>query len=294
MGSLRPFGTSGLAAPAVGLGAGPLGDPALGEAEAERLLHAALDLGATLVDTAPSYGRSEARIGRHLARRRGEFVLVTKVGYGVEGEADWTAACVAKGIDQALRRLRTDVLDVVLLHSCGPGPLADEGILAALEAARRAGKLRVAGYSGEGAPLAWAAASGRLGALECSVNLWDQGSLDGLVEGAASRGLGVIAKRPLANAPWRFAGRPAAPDLAAAWDRWRALGLDLGGLPPEEAAIRFAAHAPGVACAVLGTTREAHLRRGVEAAARGPLPPDVVRGIRAAWRARAQGWEGIV
>ena len=59
----RRLGATGLTVSEVGLGAGPLGDPALDDADAERLVRAAVDLGVTLIDTAPSYGRSEARIG---------------------------------------------------------------------------------------------------------------------------------------------------------------------------------------------------------------------------------------
>jgi aryl-alcohol dehydrogenase-like predicted oxidoreductase len=65
----RPFGRTGLAVPILGFGAGHVGDPALDEAEVGRLLHGALDLGVTLIDTARSYGLSEERIGRHLAGR---------------------------------------------------------------------------------------------------------------------------------------------------------------------------------------------------------------------------------
>ena len=81
----RPFGRTGLDVPALGFGAMQVGDPRLPEAAAARLLNHALDLGLALVDTARSYGVSEERIGRHLAHRRDEFVLSTKVGYGVDG-----------------------------------------------------------------------------------------------------------------------------------------------------------------------------------------------------------------
>ena len=290
----RAFGSTGLAVPALGLGAGLLGDARLEEAAVARLLSGALDLGVTLVDTARSYGLSEERIGRHLAHRRGEFVLATKVGYGVAGEADWTAGCVRRGIDDALRRLRTDVIDVVLLHSCPAETLRDEGILEALEAARRAGKLRVAGYSGEGDPLAWAVESGRLGAVECSVNLCDQRGLDAAVPAAAARGLGVVAKRPLANAPWRHAERPVGQYVEPYWERWQAMRLAPAGLPPDELAVRFAAFAPGVSCCVVGTTRLEHLRRNVELVARGPLPAEVVEAVRAAFRAHDADWDGQV
>ena len=294
MAPTRDFGATGLRVPVLGLGAGQIGEARIPEEEAGRTLNAALDLGLTLVDTARGYGLSEERIGRHLAHRRGEFVLTTKVGYGVEGEADWTAACVRRGIDEALRRLRTDVIDVVLLHSCGTEALRDGGILGALEDARRAGKLRVAAYSGENEPLGMALASGRFGAVECSVNLCDQRVIDAVLPVARERGVGVIAKRPIANAPWRHAERPVGQYVEEYWVRWKAMGIDPAGLPWDELALRFSAYAPGVSCCIVGTTRIDHLKHNAEMAARGPLPAELVEAIRAAFRAHDQGWAGQV
>src|SRR6185295_18171863 len=84
----REFGTTGLVVSALGFGAGQIGDESMGEVQAGALLNAALDLGITLVDTARGYGLSEERIGTHLAHRRQEFVLSTKVGYSVPGYDD--------------------------------------------------------------------------------------------------------------------------------------------------------------------------------------------------------------
>src|SRR5579872_6093374 len=95
----RDFGRTGLRVSALGFGAGQIGGDDLSDAEAERLLLGALDLGVTLIDTARSYGRSEERIGRLLAHRRRDFALSTKGGYGVDGVADWTYDAVARGID---------------------------------------------------------------------------------------------------------------------------------------------------------------------------------------------------
>src|SRR5512140_625967 len=116
---LHAFGRTGLHVPVLGSGAMQLGDPRIDDAEAGRVLNAVVDAGATLIDTARSYGLSEERIGRHLAHRRGEFILSTKVGYGIVGVPDWTRECILRGVDAARDRLRTDVIDVVHLHSCG-------------------------------------------------------------------------------------------------------------------------------------------------------------------------------
>ncbi len=290
----RPFGRTGLTVPILGFGAGHVGDPAFAEEDVGRLLHGALDLGVTLIDTARSYGLSEERIGRHLAGRRDEFVLSTKVGYGIPGFDDWTGPVIVAGVDAALRRLRTDNIDVVHLHSCPLEVLERGEVVAALQSTVKAGKVRVAAYSGDNAPLAWAIASSVFGSVETSLNLVDQRASERALPAAKERGLGVIAKRPVANAPWRFAARPAATDVALYWDRWRALGLDPGPCDWTEFALRFAAYEDGVHCAIVGTSRLEHLRQNVEQVAKGPLPADTVAAIHATFRAHGAGWEGQI
>lgn len=297
----RPFGRTGLEVPVLGFGAGSIGGAELSEGEAERLLKTVVDEGLTLVDTAPSYGLSEERIGRHLASRRAEIVLSTKVGYGVHGVPDWTWEAVARGVDGALGRLRTDVLDVVHLHSCSRELLERGEVVDALEAAVAAGKVRVAAYSGENEALELAVAGGRFGAVQTSVNPFDQNGLDGLLPRAREAGLGVLAKRPLGNAAWRWDSEPEAPDVAEYHRRFRRL-MEIGGLEPEgpggipwpEAALRFAAHAPGVDAVLVGSTDPAHLRANRTAVEKGPLPPEVEQRLRQAWRATAEGWAGVI
>jgi aryl-alcohol dehydrogenase-like predicted oxidoreductase len=288
---LRRLGRTGLSASALGLGGGPLGDAALSDADAQRLVHRALDLGITLLDTAPSYGDSEVRLGRALQGRRHQVTLVTKGGYGVPGVADWTREVLTRGIEQALGRLGTDHLDVFLLHSCGPELL--EPLLEPLEAARRAGKVRAFGYSGDGAGLDRAVALGAYDVVEASVNLVDQAALRTAVPRAAAQDLGVLAKRALANAPWLLEARPGRPDSGEYWDRWQALGLH-APLPWDELALRFAAHAPGVTSALAGTRTVAHLERLVACVERGPLPPELQVAVRARYDALGAGWAGVV
>ena len=96
-----------------------------------RIINGALDRGVRVFDTARSYGLAEERLARHLGRRRDEAVLVTKGGYGVEGIPDWTGTAVSLGIDRALRTLKTDRIDVFLLHSCAELVLGDDAVLGA-------------------------------------------------------------------------------------------------------------------------------------------------------------------
>jgi aryl-alcohol dehydrogenase-like predicted oxidoreductase len=278
----------------LGLGAGRIGGPETSDADVDRLLGTALDAGVTLIDTARSYGASEERLGRALAGRRERVVLSTKVGYGVPGVPDWTGQCIAAGVDAALVRLRTDRLDLVHLHSCPREILERAGVVQSLGRAVEAGKVRVAAYSGEGDALLWAIRSGAFGAVQCSVSVVDQGVLAGAVAEARARGVGVLAKRPLGNAPWRFESRPAEDDVAEAWDRFHALGLDPGGLAWPALFTRFAAFAPGVSSILLGTASPAHLAEGAAALEQGPLDPAHVAALRAAFARAGQGWAGRI
>lgn len=281
----RPLGRTGLRVAPIGLGAGPLGDLALDEARAERAIDAALDLGVDVIDTAPSYGASEERIGRALRGRRERVLLVTKGGYGVAGVEDWTPLCIARGIDRALERLATDRLDVFLLHSCDRARLARGNLFEPLLAAKRAGKVRAIGYSGDGDALAWAVHEAPIDVVECSVNVVDQEAL-ALLGLAAERGLGVLAKRPLANGAAQLRERPTRPDVATYWDRMQSLDAP----PTAETMVRFAAHAPGVSCALVGTTNPEHLRDAVRFALAGP-PSDA--GALRAHYARHR-WPGVI
>jgi aryl-alcohol dehydrogenase-like predicted oxidoreductase len=294
----RVLGQTGLKVSPLGLGAGPLGNAELPESDAEKLLNTALDLGLTFIDTARAYGLSEERIGRHLSHRRTEFIISTKGGYGVDGIPDWTPEAVTLGINRALRELRTDHIDVFHLHSCPLSVLSQERILAALELAVSEGKIGVAAYSGESEPLGWAIGSGQFGVIQSSISLIDQRGLGAMVPLAEERGMGVIAKRPLGNAVWRFQEPPTQSDLRSYWDRWQVLAPSLealrGGLDWSELALRFATFAPGVSTAIVGSTSVNHLRSNVLAAERGPLPEDQQAEIRRRFEARDQSWDGLI
>ena len=87
---------------------------------ASRVLNAALDGGIDFLDTAACYGRSEEWIGRSIAHRRHEYVLATKAGHVIDGYEgkEWTATTILDSIERSLKRMQTDYLDLVQLHSC--------------------------------------------------------------------------------------------------------------------------------------------------------------------------------
>jgi aryl-alcohol dehydrogenase-like predicted oxidoreductase len=291
---VRDFGTTGLRVSILGLGASHIGAETVTEEEAARFLNEALDLGITLVDTARGYGLSEERIGRHIAHRRSEFVLSTKIGYGIPDTRDWTPECIRLGIDAALERMRTDYLDIVHFHSCELWRLERSGIIEPLLDAVALGKVRVAAYSGENEPRSWAIRSGHFKSVQTSINICDQQVLDTDLPEAARHGLGVIAKRPIANAFWRFTDQPAGDYSEPYWLRARQMGLTPGGLPWDEFALRFTAHTPGVSSCIVGTSRLENLRKNAELAGKGPLPPELYAATRDLFRRHDNGWEGQV
>ncbi len=276
----------------IGLGAGQLGSDSLSDEQAAQLVLGAINAGITLFDTARGYGRSEARLGQIAKGRRSQVALVTKVGYGVAGVADWTYDAVAQGVDEALRTLGTDYLDAALLHSCSEEILARHDCTQALLDAKAAGKLRCIGYSGENAALKRALHTACFDVLECSVSLCDQRVLHEILPQASERGVHVIAKRALANAPWRFARCPAGDYAEEYWWRWTTMKLQdlFGDLPPAVAALRFAAFSPGVCSVLVGTTRLDHLLVARDALSQGPLPSWQVEAVRARFVACDPGW----
>jgi len=292
---LNNLGHTGLQVSALGFGAMHINDERTTETEAGALLNEVLDLGINLIDTARGYGLSEERIGRHLAHRRADFVLSTKVGYGVEGVADWTYDCIVAGVERALRLMKTDWLDIVHLHSC-PLPVLQQGdVTRALNDCRKAGKLRVAAYSGDNDEIDFAlsdAASGAFGSLQTSISICDQAHLQHRAARADHAGIGVIAKRPLAGAVWRHAERPGDFAEGQYWDRFHAMGL------PDrqdwaDVALRFAAFHTGAASAIVGTAKPSNLRRNLDAIARGPLAPALAGGLRDAFVHHGPAWPGL-
>ena len=129
------------------------------------------------------------------------------------------------------------------------------------------------------------------GVIQCSVSIVDQGALETVAE-ARDRGIGVIAKRALGNAPWRFSARPSEPDVAEAWERFRVLNP----LPPPFTALfaRFAAFAPGVSSALVGTASPAHLAEACAAVAEGPLDAAVADRLRRSFAGVGREWHGRI
>jgi aryl-alcohol dehydrogenase-like predicted oxidoreductase len=291
----RRLGRTDMDVSVLGFGGSEIGYQRVSNRMVARLLGSALDAGLNVIDTAECYEDSEQLIGRALGARRAHVHLLTKCGHGAGwSRADWRPAALLSSIERSLRRLATDHVDLIQLHSCSLEHLRRGDAIAALERARERGWVRYVGYSGDGAAARYAIECGRFDTLQTSVSLADQEALDLTLPLARERGLGVIAKRPLANVAWRYTRKPAEPYYQDYWSRLRALDYDfLRGDAAVATALRFTLAAPGVHTAIVGTTKPDRWQANAALLSAGPLPAGDFERIRARWRAVADpSWEG--
>jgi aryl-alcohol dehydrogenase-like predicted oxidoreductase len=294
----RRLGRTDMDVSVLGFGGSEIGYERAGARTVARLLGGALDAGLNVIDTAECYDESEALIGRALGSRRNEVYLLTKCGHPRGyGRGDWRQASLLSSIERSLERLRTDRLDLIQLHSCELSDLTKGEAITALERARERGLARYIGYSGDGEAARYAIESGRFDTLQTSVSIADQECFELTLPLAAQRGMGVIAKRPIANAAWRYARRPAEPYYQAYWERLRALDYPFlrDAARAVSTALRFTLAAPGVHTAIVGTKRPERWPANARLLEAGPLPAAEIERIRSRWRAVAQpSWTGEV
>jgi aryl-alcohol dehydrogenase-like predicted oxidoreductase len=294
----RRLGRTDMRVSVLGFGGSEIGYQRVAARTVARLLGGALDAGLNVIDTAECYEDSEILIGRALGSRRAECYLFTKCGHGRGwGRGDWRPAALLASVERSLRRLGTDHVDLIQLHSCSRGELERGDAIAALERARERGWARYIGYSGDGPAARYAVECGRFDTLQTSVSIADQEALELTLPAARSRGMGVIAKRPLANAAWRYARKPADPYYQVYWARLRTLAYPFLAEPARAAAtaLRFTVGTPGVHTAIVGTTRPERWAQNASALAAGPLAAAEFEAIRARWREVADpSWAGQV
>lgn len=287
------YGSTDIELPVLGFGAGLIGSPEMDENYAGYFVNQIVDLGITFIDTARGYGLSEERIGRHLSWRRNDFILSTKVGYGIPGFQDWTYDCIIAGVHHALQLMRTDHIDIVHLHSCPKETLERGEVITALQKMVSEGKVLVAAYSGENDALQFALQTGAFGGLMSSINIFDQRSIDRTVVPASKQGLGYIAKRAIGNAPWLHASQPHGNYCEEYWKRMKAMKLDFGA-EWLDTALRFTAFLPGISTSIVGTTNLDHIKKNLESIRNGPLSADRIAAIRAAFAEHDNNWDGQV
>ena len=298
------FGKTGFQVSQLGFGAAPIGYLNTEREKVRKILNLLLDRGVNVIDTAASYEGSEEAIAEAIGHRRKEFVLISKCGGSLPDldEPAWSAELIRKTVDRSLRRLRTDRLDVMLLHSCDLQTLQKGEAIGALMEAQKAGKVRWPGYSGDNEAAAWAAGRAEIAVIETSVNIADQVNIDIVLPKTRANNIGVLAKRPIANAAWKpLSSQPGLYQGYAKTytDRFAKMRLkieELGfkGKSEEvwaEIALRFTLSIEGVHSAIIGTTRSENAERNIQYADKGPLPAEVVKRIRFAFE-KAQAAAG--
>ncbi|MDD1975678.1 MULTISPECIES: aldo/keto reductase [Pseudomonas] len=250
----RPLGSTGLRVSPLGLGTVKLGrDQGVkypngftipDDEQARLLLAQARDLGINLIDTAPAYGRSEERLGPLLRGQREQWVIVSKVGEEFnDGQShfDFSAAHTRFSIERSLKRLETDHIDLVLVHSDGNDLhiLEHEEVYQTLEALKQEGKIGGFGLSGK-------TAAGGLKALErgdCAMvtyNLNEQNERV-VLDYAAEHGKAILVKKALASGHVCLSP----------------------GVDPVRASFDLLFAHPGVSSAIVGTINPVHLAHNV-------------------------------
>ena len=300
------FGVTGYGVSRLGFGMAEIGAYELGDtAEAGRILGSALDAGIIFLDTAECYGNSEELLGRTVSHRRDEFILATKVGHTGPDEVGphWTAETARKTIDRSLARLRTDYVDLLQVHAHSiDWSEAQEVVEVALEA-KRAGKTRLVGYSQENEQAEQAVESGLFDALQTSFNLVDQKARYGLFEKARARGMGIIAKRPIANAVWSrvLAGDRGEGETGRSAERLRRarVMVEMGPLPdapadPIALALGFVYAHPDAHTSIVGTRSHAHMLANIRATEEhGALAPEAVEELHRRFDEIGRDWPAI-
>jgi len=202
------------------------------DAQVKELLRKAQILGVNLIDTAPAYGTSESRLGESMLGSRKDWVICSKVGEtytnGVS-QFNFTPEAVQQSVARSLNNLRTDYLDVVLIHSDGNDLplLTSAGTLDALLELKAKGMIRAVGLSGKTVAGAEAALE-RCDVIMATINPDYLEELEVVAE-AARRGVGVLVKKALSSGHGNTEG------------------------------LSFAARQPGVSSVVVGTIDPTHL-----------------------------------
>ncbi len=286
------LGRTGLPVSVAGLGAG--GHSRLGlstgktEAEAIALIHAALDLGVNLIDTASAYG-TEAVVGKALAGRRQNVVLASKTSVQRAG-VPLTAAQVTESLETSLRLLDTDRIDIFQLHAVPPDQYAAirDRLLPVLRRAQEQGKIRFLGVT-ETAPndlehsmLAQAVPDGLWDSAMVAFHMMHQNARESVFPLTRAHRVGTLvmfAVRGIFARPAQLAAT--LRDLAAAGQVPAEVATDApldfllhpgGATSLTDAAYRTARHEPGVDVVLFGTGEAEHLRTNIASLLRPPLP----------------------
>jgi aryl-alcohol dehydrogenase-like predicted oxidoreductase len=242
---------------------------------AESVLKAVLDAGINYIDTSIDYGQSEELIGEFISGRRSDYYLASKCGCAV-GEDQrmghvYTRENIVAGVNQSLSRMKADYLDVVQFHGNPSKQTLDENdaVQAVLDL-KKEGKIRFIGMSSTLPNLADHIAMGVFDVFQIPYSALQREHEEAITK-AAQAGAATVIRGGVAR------GAPSGErqtDLAAIWEKARLDEL-LGGMTRMEFMLRFTLSHPDLHTTIVGTMNPAHLQDNVNAAQKGPLPPEV-------------------
>lgn len=249
----RSLGESGLTVGEIGMGTAALGRSgfsAIPDDEALYFLGCALDMEASLFDTAPSYGagRAETLIGKAAKGRRHEIVITTKAGYSEHGEVDFSPAAIRASLERSLQRLDTGFADVLLLHNPSTDLLNQANpAFIELEKLKKEGKIRAYGASINGsAQLKALVEKTNSTVAEFAFNIFNQETAAAF-DAAAKKRVGLIAASPLDGG--RLAGRDRDDSQVAALEY-----MAVSGVQMSQAALSFVLSFPAISSAIPGAS----------------------------------------
>lgn len=293
----RLYGKTGMQVSVLGFGGAEIGFSSASTEDVDKLLGSALDAGLNVIDTAECYNVSEELIGKTVSHRRDDYYLFTKCGHASGFDLpDWDPKLLEMSIDRSLKRLNTDYIDVIHLHSCSEELLRQGEVIEVLQRAKEQGKTRFIGYSGDHKAAQYAVQSGLFDSLETSINIADQEAIELTIPGAIERGMGVVVKRPIANAAWKTGEKPESAYHHPYWERLQQLKYEF--LQAElqetiEVALRFTLSVPGVHTAIVGTANPGRWLENAKLLERGNLPQEAYETIRKRWQEIAEvDWIG--
>src|SRR5487761_166141 len=291
----RALGRTGANVTILGYGAmelrGQPRGPEITDEDAGRLLNAVLDDGINLIDTSPDYGRSEELVGTHVGHRRDEFFLASKCGCPVVFPADvpppyphdYSQQNVRADVEQSLRRLRTDRLDLVQVHmSPSRATLEEDHTIETLKELQAEGKIRFIGMSGILPNLPDHIAMNVFDAFQIPYSAV-QRDHENLITEAADKGAGTLirggAARGAASEEKNWTVGPLTQQPGVGQRNWETSGmealLDEAGIGRMEFILRFTLSRPGLSTTIVGTANPAHLASNIAVAEKGPLPADL-------------------
>ena len=253
--------------------------------EGGRVLNEVLDSGINLIDTSIDYGQSEEVIGRFVGSRRDEYFLAAKCGCqpGMPDGTphDFGPANIRVGVEQSLRKLSTDRVDLLQLHaSPSPATMAANDTVATMLALRDEGKVRFIGMSGTLPNLPDQIELGVFDVFQIPYSAVQREHED-MITAAATSGAGTIIRggaargAPAADKQWQEG--PIGMAVGLAQQRWANARIEeiLDGMTPIEFVLRFTLSHPDLSSTIVGTSNVEHLRVNLANAAKGVLPGDL-------------------